>query len=107
MVREGERVGGIVVIFHKSLQKREREREREALGGRTEEEEASVTRKEKIPRGMYIYMVSVNYYYFPFWKGECTGFDLFCFWRQLFLLLNFYFLFKKKKLFHINKLINK
>ena len=90
MVREGERVGGIVVIFHKSLQKRERERE--ALGGRTEEEEASVTRKEKIPRGMYIYMVSVNYYYSPSWKGECTGFDLFCFWRQLFLLLNFYFL---------------
>ena len=75
MVREGERVGGIVVIFSQELAgERERERECEALGGRTEEEEASVTRKKKIPRGIYIYMVSVNHYYSPFGKGECTGF---------------------------------
>ena len=65
--------GGHSGHFFTRACRRERERECEALGGRTEEEEASVTRKI-IPRGIYIYMVSVNHYYSPFGKGECTGF---------------------------------
>lgn len=53
---EKEREWGAQWSFFTRACRREREREREALGGRTEEEEASVTREEKIPRGMYIYI---------------------------------------------------
>ena len=53
--RRRESVGHSGHFFTRAC-RREREREHEALGGRTEEEEASVTRKEKIPRGMYIYI---------------------------------------------------